>query len=664
MVGIVNMPKPLATLCPSWFPLSIYGLLAAALLLSGCAPVAAPPATAVQPTDADAATATAPAPVTAPSAPGESIDWYDWEPATFALAQAENKPILLDLTAVWCHWCHVMDETTYSDRTVISLIHTRYIPIRVDTDQRPDIQARYLMDGWPTTAFLTPQGDILFGKTFVPPEELIPLLQEISDYYAANEADIAARAAELRQQQAAARPEPAPSIPNDAVQAALNWLETEYDPTHGGFGRQAKFPAPAAVALAFRYAHSADDAIWRERALHTLTGMHSLVDPVWGGVYRYSVSPDWQTPHYEKLLSTNAEVLSNYLEAYQATGDTTYRATAEAILRYVERFLWDPVGGFYGSQDADLVQPGGHGILVVGEEYFPLPEEERLALGIPYVDRTFYTNWNGQMIGRMLEAAAVLEEPRYREMALLALDRLWEQGRGPEGQMWHRLHPGDDPSGEIVARPPATLSNQVHFALALLTAYSITGHRDYLSQAEELAGYVLAEMHDTESGGFYDVLADPDAPGSLSVRATPCQDNVATAGLLTRMYRMTAQDAYRDAAEGALRLCAGTTTTPASPDYALAADGLLTYPLMLVVVGTPGEGSTDALLAAANRFYAPGKVVVPLDPALGSPALGDFTYPVDRVAIYACRDRRCSLPIDDPADLADQVNLLMTESEA
>jgi uncharacterized protein YyaL (SSP411 family) len=687
--------------------------LAAVLLLSACQPSVAPappvlsPAlsevegeaevteTGERPADApqNAATATVPTPVfpvlsgaevtaSGPSSPtpdeslpsdeAEGIHWYDWEPATFALAQAENKPILLDLTAVWCHWCHVMDETSYSDLTVIGLVNTLYIPIRVDTDQRPDVQARYLMGGWPTTAFLTPQGDILTGGTYTPPGELIPLLQRVSEYYTANEADIAARVAELRQQEAAARPQPATGIPTDTLHLALDGLEATYDPTYGGFGQQPKFPAPGAVALIFRYDYTADDAAWRERALHTLEGVGHLVDPVWGGVYRYSVTSDWQTPHYEKLLSSNAQVLRNYLEAYQAcpepcpegsrraTGDTAYRTKAEAILGYVERFLWDPAGGFYGSQDADLVQPGSHEILVDGEEYFLLVEKERLALGIPYVDTTFYTNWNGQMIVAMLEAAAVLEQPRYQEMALLALDRLWEQGRGPDGQMWHNLQAGEGFSGNLVTHPPATLTDQAHFGLALLAAYSATGQRERLSQAEELAGYVLAELSDPVRGGFYDLPADPDASGALSLRETPCQDNVVAASFFTRLYRMTGQAAYHDAAEGALRLCAASMA--AHPDYALAADDLLTYPLILAVVGTPGEGATDALLAAANRFYAPGKVVIPLDPALGPPALGDFAYPADRVAIYACHERRCSLPVEDPVDLAEQVSWLMTES--
>jgi hypothetical protein len=385
--------------------------------------------------------------------------------------------------------------------------------------------------------------------------------------------------------------------------------------------------------------------------------MQNLEDPVWGGLYRYSVTPDWQTPHYEKVLSDNAKALQEYLEAYQVTGDSSYRSTAMGIMDYVERFLWDPDGGFYGSQDADIIQADDHQILMAGEEYFQLSEEERLAVGIPYVDHTFYTGWNGQMIVAALEAAAVLEEPHYQDMALLALDRLWTQGRGPQGQMWHSLEA--DASGNLVGQAPVTLDDQADFGLALLAAYSATGQREYLARAEELADYILAELHDPESGGFYDLPANPDAPGTLNIQVTQCTGNIATARLFIRLYRMTIETEYRDAAEGALLLCGGEMTE--NPAYALAADEFLIYPLTLVVVGSPGEESTDALLSTANRYYTPGKVVIPLDPSLGPPVLGDFTYPSDRTAIYACIDRRCSLPVTEPVDLGAQVDLLMSE---
>jgi len=223
--------------------------------------------------------------------------------------------------------------------------------------------------------------------------------------------------------------------------------------------------------------------------------------------------------------------------------------------------------------------------------------------------------------------------------------------------MWHLL----PDQGSTAASPPITLSDQVQFGLALLAAYSASGQREYLSRAKDLASYTLAELGDPESGGFYDLPADPTAPGSLGVRETSCSDNVVAARFFTRLYRMTVGTTYRDAAESALRLCASHLA--GSPEYALAAEEWLGYPLTLAVVGTPGAGETDALLAAANRFYAPGKVVIPLDPARSPPALGDFAYPSEPAAIYACRDRLCSLPATDPAELADRVQWLITASE-
>lgn len=589
----------------------------------------------------------------------ERIHWYEWEPDTFARAQAEDKPILLDLTAVWCHWCHVMDQTSYSDPQVIELINSLFIPIRVNTDKRPDVQSRYLMGGWPTTAFLTPEGDIIAGGTYFPPESLIPLLQEMDVLYRTDKDAIALRITQARQVIIAAGPEPADGIPTDSTESALYWIASVYDPLFGGFSQETKYHVPGAVTLIFRYNYPAGDDVLQGWAFHTLNGMQSLEDPVWGGLYRYSVTPDWQMPHFEKVLPDNAKALREYLEAYQITGYSAYRSTATGIMGYVERFLWDPDGGFYGSQDADLYTDADHQILMTGEEYYRLSEEERLAVGIPSVDRTLFTGWNGQMILAALEAATVLNEPHYRDMALQALDRLWAQGRGPQGQMWHSLQA--DASGNLTGQAPFTLDDQVDFGLVLVTAYSVTGRREYLVHAEELADYILSEMHNRESGGLYDLAADPDAAGVLDIRATVCDSNVAAARLFTRLYWMTTEDRYRRAAEGALLLCGGEMAE--TPSYALAADEYLIHPLTLVVVGSPGEESAGALLTAANRFYVPGKVVMLLDPSLGPPALGDFAYPADQVAVYACRGRVCSVPITDPGDLPERINDLMAVGE-
>lgn len=209
------------------------GLVAvlATLALGACAvarPQVIPPAGKV----AARTSAANPAVTTAPLAPAvvsEGIHWLAWEPATFALAQAQDKLILLDLTAVWCHWCHVMDTTTYADPTVIELVNASYVPIRVDTDQRPDVTARYIAGGWPTTAILLSTGETVVAYTYVPPEEMMPLLQEASGLWMQNREQITAHVAELQRQQAADKPEPAAGAPTDTVKFALARLAGAYE---------------------------------------------------------------------------------------------------------------------------------------------------------------------------------------------------------------------------------------------------------------------------------------------------------------------------------------------------------------------------------------------------------------------------------------------------
>ena len=542
-----------------------------------------------------------------------------------------------------------MDDTTYNNPLVISLVSDLFIPVRVDTDQRPDIQARYLDHGWPTTSFLTPQGDILTAYGYLTAQDLTTRLQQVSQVYATNKQNFAEQFAQMYRQQAARQLEPAREVPTDTLDLALCQLADLYDPINGGFGQQPKFPAPAPLELIWRYVYTVPDTAWQERATRTLDGMRQLIDPIWGGIYRYSVSADWRTPHYEKMLAGNAAALQIYLEAYQATDRAAYRTAAEDIARYVEAFLADPAGGFYGSQDADLLEPDTRTILLDGETYFTLPDQERRARGLPHIDQNLYTNANGAMIAALLSAAAVLEQPRYQTLALAALERLWSESRGSQGQLWHSRPVGN-------ARPGVMLADQTQFGLALLAAYSATGQRTYLARAEELADYLQDNLRDSRSGGFYDLSVDPGTTGALAVRATPCVENIQAARFFTRLYRHTDTTAYRDVAENVLRLCASETGS--AFEYALAADDLVTYPLNLVVVGDPDQEAAAALRRAANRFYRPGKVVTPLDPALGPTQLGELTYPADRVALYACAQDRCSKPIQDPQELPDQVSQL------
>ena len=180
-----------------------------------------------------------------------------------------------------------------------------------------------------------------------------------------------------------------------------------------------------------------------------------------------------------------------------------------------------------------------------------------------------------------------------------------------------------------------------------------TGNSARSQMAEGLLRHFASDHFEVYSGGFYDLSVDPGTTGALAVRATPCVENIQAARFFTRLYRHTDTTGYRDVAENVLRLCASETGS--TFEYALAADDLVTYPLNLVVVGDPDQEAAAALRRASNRFYRPGKIVTPLDPALGPAQLGELTYPADRVALYACAQNRCSKPILDPQDLPDQV---------
>jgi uncharacterized protein len=241
-------------------------------------------------------------------------------------------------------------------------------------------------------------------------------------------------------------------------------------------------------------------------------------------------------------------------------------------------------------------------------------------------------------------------------MALEALDTLWLAGRGTDGQMMHSLSKEDD---RYVLGPISTLSDQIHIGLAAVAAHSTTGQRSHLEKAQVLAEYITSQLADPEAGGFFDVPANPNAPGILSIQQVDCAENVIAARFFTQLFRLTDDEGYREFAESALKRCGNELRSDAG--YALAAEDLLEDGLRLAVVGPQNEPTTRSLREAANRFYAPGKVVVPIDPSEGEPKLGDFVYPANRIAIYACAGQRCSLPISEESGLKDSVAALFEE---
>jgi uncharacterized protein YyaL (SSP411 family) len=296
------------------------------------------------------------APLRAAEAPAGAIVWHAWSPEIFAQAKRENKFILLDLEAVWCHWCHVMAETTYPDPTVVRLMQSRYLAVRVDQDSRPDLANRYEDNGWPATIIYAPDGSELVKRQgYVPPRAMAALLQAVID-----------------------DPTPGPSVRPETSPAAATttelgdvrrsallqaWAEG-YDDKAGGWGFSHKFLDWDSVELALH--RSAADPRAAQMARDTLRLQRKLIDPVWGGVYQYSVGGDWNEPHFEKIMQMQAENMRIYAQAYVRWHDPADLASARAIYGYLRAFLTSPDCVVCTSQDADLV-PGEHsGLLCPG----------------------------------------------------------------------------------------------------------------------------------------------------------------------------------------------------------------------------------------------------------------------------------------------------------
>ncbi|HET9466373.1 MAG TPA: thioredoxin domain-containing protein [Gemmatimonadales bacterium] len=305
------------------------------------------------------------------SAAHQPIDWYPWGPEAFEAAHAADKPVLLDIGAVWCHWCHVMDGESYENPDLAAYLNEHFICIKVDRDERPDVDARYQravqtltqQGGWPLTAFLTPRGEVFFGGTYFPPDGQYgrpgfrTILGTVLDAYHARRDQVQAQAQAISRVISENLDESAPGdIAPDVLDTAVDQIVRVFDPLNGGFGSQPKFPHPGALTLLLHRWHDQPSEPVRTVIDRTLRGMArgGMYDQLGGGFHRYSVDARWIVPHFEKMSYDNSELLRIYLDAYAAFGTEEYAETARGIVRWVREVMADPEGGYASSQDADV----------------------------------------------------------------------------------------------------------------------------------------------------------------------------------------------------------------------------------------------------------------------------------------------------------------------
>jgi len=330
------------------------------------------------------------------SAVSQPVDWYPWGPEAFARAKQEDRPILLDIGGAWCHWCHVLDHESYEDPEVAAIINQHFIAIKVDRDERPDVDARYQhavqaisgQGGWPLTAFLMPDGKVFFGGTYFPPVDssgrpsFKRVLLSAAQYYRDNREEVEKAAADLHRQLSQALAGTAPGELDPAlVTQALDDIARTFDMQNGGFGRAPKFPHTGTMELLIRRAFRTRDDLPLTMIARTLErmGRGGVYDQLGGGFHRYATDAHWIVPHFEKMLYDNAGLLANYVHGYQLTGNAIFREVALGTYHYLKTALWDKArGGFYASQDADIGphDDGDYYTWTLDEVRAALPEDE------------------------------------------------------------------------------------------------------------------------------------------------------------------------------------------------------------------------------------------------------------------------------------------------
>jgi uncharacterized protein YyaL (SSP411 family) len=553
-----------------------------------------------------------------------AVDWNPWSEAVFERARQEKRFVLLDLEAVWCHWCHVMDRETYADPAVQRLLERHYIAVRVDQDARPDLSRRYEDYGWPATVVFAPDGtEIVKRRGFIPPAHLARLL--------------AAIVADPTPMRYAADDRPAaystsPLLADDLRKELRQRFSGTHDFRRGGFRQEQKFMDRDTVEYALMLAQRGDSRA-RRMAVQTLDGALNLVDPVWGGVYQYSTHGDWSHPHFEKIMFVQADYLRLYTLAWLALGDPRYLAAARAIDRYVAAFLQSPEGAFYVSQDADLVR-GQH-----SAEYFRRDDAGRRALGVPAVDTHLYARENGWMVHALTYLYAATGE---REVL----------GRAERAARWaldHRRIPGGGFRHDATDNAGPYLEDTLAMGRAFVGLYQVTGAREWLAHAEDAARFIRARFAPGEAGF---VSAAPD--GVLASRAQT-DENLMLARFANLLWHYTGDEAYGADARRAMRYLVTAAVALRRPSEAgiLIADvELSSAPLHLTVVGAKNDAGAREMFLAAQRAPTGYKRIEWWDRAEGVLPNPDVRYPdLSRAAGFVCTDSTCSLPVFDGAAL-------------
>jgi len=626
------------------------------------------------------------------------VDWYPWGEEALARARTDGKPILVSIGYSACHWCHVMAHESFEDPAVAELMNERFVCVKVDREERPDVDAIYMeacvamtgQGGWPLNAFLTPEQVPFYVGTYFPPDERHGLpswrrvLEAVAEAWETRRDEIRAgsdRIAERLRGGAALTPADEPPDESLLTQAEAA-LRQAYDHEHGGFGSAPKFPQASTIELLLRRGE-------RDITLQSLRAMASggIYDQVGGGFARYSVDAAWQVPHFEKMLYDNALLARAYLHAWQVTGDELMRRVCEETLQFLLRDLRAPEGGFMSAIDAD--SPGGEGAFyvwtldelreVLGDDadaaiaYFGAteggnfegrnilmrrgPEPPRLpeircrlfgaraARPHPAVDDKRIASWNALAIAALAESGATLERPEYLQAAARCAGFVLDRMRTPEGRLQRTFNRGR-------AHLDAYLEDHAFLVEALLTLYESTFDPRWFREARAIADTMIERFVDPDRGGFFETASDHER---LIARRKDLEDNPIPSGNssaafgLLRLAALTGEHAYFDHAAGVLQLLHRVVGRhPQAFAHLLQAIDFRLAQVKEVALAGP---DTSPLERVVRDRFRPHIVLAGGEPD-SVPLLAGRTPVGGRPAAYVCEQFACRRPVTEPEELA------------
>ena len=643
------------------------------------------------------------------------VDWYPWGDEAFERAIAENKPVLVSIGYSACHWCHVMEHESFEDEAVAAIMNEHFVNIKVDMEERPDVDQIYMnfvqlttgRGGWPMNVFLTPDKRPFFGGTYFPPAPRYnmpswpQILTSIADAFRDKRDELENSAddmvAELRRLSVV---DSAPGgLSTDLLDHAFTSFTRTFDSVNGGFGGAPKFPPAMSLEFLLRYHKRTGEGLALSMVTHTLDKMANggIYDQLGGGFHRYSVDAIWLVPHFEKMLYDNAQLIRVYLHAYQVTGRELYKQIAVETLEYVRREMLDESGGFYSTQDADSEGVEGKFFVwtpqeiaeVLGSEksayfcaYFDVTDEgnfeEKNILNVkdpvepdperaqrffadramlfaerekrikPGRDEKVLTAWNGLMLAAFADAAAVLGDMKYLEIAKRNAQFIEEEMQS-NGMLYRTWKEGK-------AKLNGYIEDYANVADGLVVLYQVSGDAGYLAEAKRLSDLMITEFWDEENGGFF---FTSNGHEELIVRNKDLYDNPTPSGnsvaadVLLRLAKLLGDEKYERFAVAVLRLTASQLRRhPQGFGRALSAlEFHLGEAKEVVVIGEKGNELEREIL---SRYLPNAVVVISDDPEHDSeliPLLKGRNCETGDPTAYVCENFVCQRPVSSVDEL-------------